>query len=217
MSRRGERDEERGGAERNRLLAEVEEEFSSRVVHQVKTPLAIMHGYARTLLEQELPDEDRRWFLRVIAEQSKRISVMIDTLEELQRVHHASPRRAADLGETLRLATARVHAVFPDRRVEFKPGSGSGVVVRGEERWLARAFEEAIASLLVEGDGPAGVEIRVRRGPSVSVSIQGPVEPAGKGLGLYLARRVAEQFEGRLVRRGSRLTFHLRPMEDRGR
>jgi nitrogen-specific signal transduction histidine kinase len=55
-------------------------EFVSRAVHELKTPLSVIHGYARTLLDTELPESDRRWLLQTIAEQSHKVASMLDAL-----------------------------------------------------------------------------------------------------------------------------------------
>jgi signal transduction histidine kinase len=67
-------------------------EFVSRAVHELKTPLSVIHGYARTLLETELPESDRRWLLETIAEQSHKVASMLDALAK--RYQDAGPARS---------------------------------------------------------------------------------------------------------------------------
>jgi signal transduction histidine kinase len=50
-----------------------------RLAHELKTPLATVHGYAMTLRDQEdLPQESRRWLLDVIVSECERMTRMID-------------------------------------------------------------------------------------------------------------------------------------------
>jgi signal transduction histidine kinase len=54
-----------------------------RLAHDLKTPLATIHGYAMTLLDQkDLPEESRRWLLEVIARECERMTGMIEELRE---------------------------------------------------------------------------------------------------------------------------------------
>jgi signal transduction histidine kinase len=54
-----------------------------RLAHDLKTPLATIHGYAMTLLDQkDLPEESRRWLLEVIARECEGMTRMIDDLRE---------------------------------------------------------------------------------------------------------------------------------------
>jgi signal transduction histidine kinase len=54
-----------------------------RLAHDLKTPLATIHGYAMTLLDQkDLPEESRRWLLEVIVRECERMTGMIEDLRE---------------------------------------------------------------------------------------------------------------------------------------
>jgi signal transduction histidine kinase len=195
--------------ERQRLLEEVERDFWSHVVHELKTPLALLHGYATTLLERELPEEQRRWFLQVIAEQSVRLSEGIDRLREVRRLERAAANGRADAADALREAVRRVDEAAPGIRVSVS-GDSSAVPVTGSGPWLVRAFEELLV-LVAAADPVNGVRVRLRRGTPVSVTFatEGKVRLAG--LELYLARRVAERFGGSLTARAGKVTVRLAP------
>jgi K+-sensing histidine kinase KdpD len=50
-----------------------------RLAHDLKTPLATVHGYALTLRDQEdLPEDSRRWLLDVIVRECERLTRMIE-------------------------------------------------------------------------------------------------------------------------------------------
>jgi signal transduction histidine kinase len=52
-----------------------------RLAHDLKTPLATIHGYAMTLLDQkDLPEDSRRWLLEVIVRECERMTRMIEDL-----------------------------------------------------------------------------------------------------------------------------------------
>ena len=61
--------------ERDRLT-----ELAARMAHEVKTPLAVIQGYARTVLEADLTEDERRWFLEAIANQAERLARILDAL-----------------------------------------------------------------------------------------------------------------------------------------
>ena len=192
--------------ERERMLAELERDFASRVVHQVKTPLALMHGYAMTLLERDLPDEQRRWFLEVIARQTHELSDALDRLDELRRLHDAPQGGTTALGEALQVAVERVGEERPDLIVSLPPGGGSRTRVAGPARWVTRALVECLVAA-AEAGGP--VSVRLRGGRAVTVTIEGDGTIREHGLGLYLAQRVAERFGGGLTVRDGRITLRF--------
>ena len=195
--------------ERRRLLEEVEREFWSHVVHELKTPLALMHGYATTLLERELPEEQRRWFLRVIAEQSVRLSEGIDRLREVRRLDRAAADGHADAAEALRQAARRVDQAAPGIRMSL-PGDSGPAPVRGSGPWLVRAFEELLL-IVAAADPVNGVRVRLRRGTPLTVTFATGGKLRLAGLELYLARRVMERFGGSLTARAGRVTVRLAP------
>jgi signal transduction histidine kinase len=200
--------------ERQRLLEEVEREFWTHVVHELKTPLALLHGYATTLLERDLPEEQRRWFLQVIADQSLRMSDGIDRLREVRRLERTEAEQVGDAAAALQEAVRRVHQA--DLGVQISvTGDDRRIPVRGSSRWLVRAFEEVLAAAAPGGGegGGEGVTVRVRRGPVVSVTVTTLDQVRLSGLGLYLARRVAERFGGSVTARPGKITVRLVPAE----
>jgi signal transduction histidine kinase len=213
-SRRSQQAGRSSGAERERLLEEVEREFWSNVVHELKTPLALMHGYATTLLERDLPEEQRRWFLQVIADQSVRLSEGMDRLREVRRLDRAETDGVVDVSAALRQAIQRLDVDFPGLRVKVV-GDGRPVPVKGSDRWLVRAFEELL-SLTAPADPVNGVRVVLRQGTTVSVTFATEGKVRLSGLELYLARRVVERFGGSLTARTGKITVRLAPAERQG-
>lgn len=196
--------------ERQRLLEEVEREFWTHVVHELKTPLALLHGYATTLLERDLPEEQRRWFLQVIADQSLRMSDGIDRLREVRRLERTEAEQVGDAATALQEAVRRVHGAGLGVQVSVT-GDDRAVPVKGSNRWLVRAFEELLAAAAPSGS--EGVTVRLRRGSVVSVTVTTQDQVRLSGLGLYLARRVAERFGGTVTARPGKITVRLVPAE----
>jgi signal transduction histidine kinase len=211
-SRRSQQVERSSGGERERLLEEVEREFWTFVVHELKTPLALLHGYATTLLERNLPEEQRRWFLKVIADQSIRLSEGIDRLREVRRLERAEANGVADAAAALRLAVRRLDEVLPGVPVS-SAGDRTRAPVQGSELWLVRAFQELL-TLASAADPVKGVHVQLRRGSTVSVTFATDGKIRLSGLELYLARRVAERFGGSLTARPGKITMRLVAVEE---
>jgi hypothetical protein len=210
-SRRSQQVGRTSAGERERLLEEVERDFWSNVVHELKTPLALLHGYATTLLERDLPEEQRRWFLQVIADQSIRLSEGMDRLREVRRLDRAQTDGVADAAAALRQAVRHLDATLPGVKVTVA-GDGRPVPVKGSDRWLVRAFEELL-SLTAPADPVNGVRVLLRQGAGVSVTFTTEGKIRLSGLELYLARRVAERFGGSLTARVGKITVRLAPAE----
>jgi signal transduction histidine kinase len=69
--------------ETNRL----KDEFVSMVSHELRTPLASIKGYSRTLLADDGWDDDtREEFLSIIAEESDKLTDLVENLLEMSRI-----------------------------------------------------------------------------------------------------------------------------------
>lgn len=70
--------------ETNRL----KDEFVSMVSHELRTPLASIKGYSRTLLaaREEWAEPERREFLHIIADESDKLTDLVENLLEMSRI-----------------------------------------------------------------------------------------------------------------------------------
>jgi len=74
-----------------RKLETVRNDFVANVSHELRTPLTSMVGYLDTLLESDIKDpETRDKFLKIIKEETDRLSVLIKDLLNLSRIESQS-------------------------------------------------------------------------------------------------------------------------------
>jgi signal transduction histidine kinase len=179
----------------------------SLACHDVRTPLATVHGFVKTLQRQlELePPADR--YLEMIGLASMQISELLDELSLAARI--ASGRydpalRAADTLELARNAQARLEGVTV---------TGEGATIETDVEAVDRGVSALVQCTLRHG-GLEAVDVRVR-GPEVDVS---PVTPASapvvlgedlRDLGAAVAVRVIQRLGGDVHVEGETLTIRL--------
>jgi PAS domain S-box-containing protein len=212
---------------RFREADEIKSTFISVISHELKTPVALIKGYADTLTRQDAhwDPETARDSLAVIVEEADRLNALIDNLLDATRLEAgALPMERADVAldalacrvaERFRTQTESHEIVvqFPE---EFPLVEGDPVRL---EQVLSNLVSNAIKYSLEGGR----IEISGRAKPSevtVTVSDQGegiPIEEQtrvferfyrgareqrgrtpGAGLGLYLARAIVEAHGGRM-------------------
>jgi len=72
---------------RQKNLENVRRDFVANVSHELRSPLTSLAGFIETMLDGEVPDEAMRTrFLRIMDEEAKRMSRLIDDLLSLSRV-----------------------------------------------------------------------------------------------------------------------------------
>lgn len=180
----------------------------SLAAHDLRTPLATVHGFARTLLgSAELPDPAPR-YLGMIDEASVQLSELLDLLGLAARIESGRYDPVVREADSLGLAHAAAEA---GGEAISASGDGSQVLVDVE------AVERSLTHLAVACLRHGGVEAVQLRVTGVEVRI-GPVAPAAAGvvlgeelkdLGAAVGVRLVRALGGSVVLVGGELVVTL--------
>jgi two-component system, OmpR family, phosphate regulon sensor histidine kinase PhoR len=164
-------------------VADMRRDFVANVSHELKTPLAAIRGYAETLRDGALQEEEtaRRFTERLIW-QTRRLQALLDdllTLSRLEGIGQPREREPVDLAALAQRATEVLAAAARERgiRVEVRdqgaprlPGDADGL-----ERLLVNLLDNAI-----KYNRPGGeVVLRLARGETAVL-----IEVADTGIGI---------------------------------
>lgn len=196
-----------------------ERAFTADVSHQLRTPLTGL----RLRLERAATDDETGAVEAALVEVD-RLQDTVDQLLALSRDRQPA-RSELDVGQVLASAEGR----WSDRyalagRSLTITGTGELPTAAGSEVSMAQILDVLLDNSLLHGDGPTTVLARVApggvvvevtdTGPGIRADRLGAVftrrDGAGHGIGLALARRLAEADGGRLLLvSGVPPTFHL--------
>ena len=217
---------ERKTVEELRRLSALRADFVSLVSHELRTPMAAVIGSARTLQQRwrELSADQRESFLELIAGETGRLATLISDVLDTSRIEAGTFSfrfSDVDLAQLVRdsVATAQLGQdevrLLADVREPLPQ-------VRGDSERLRQVLMNLIDNAVKYS--PAGDEVEVRaytedgrarvdvrdRGPGIAkedqrlifekfgrVSGSGATRP-GTGLGLFIARSIAEAHGGSL-------------------
>ncbi len=198
-------------------LDQLKDEFIATVSHELRTPLTAIRSFAELLhMRPGMPEEERREFLRLLMEESQRLSRLVNRVLDLAELQ-AGPglkREPLDLAslaqEALKLSTPLLAerglgvetclepAILegdPDRLLQLLLNLLSNAARHAKSRVWVRTYSEGGQSRLeVEDDGP-GVPPEMREAIFESFRKLGK---GGTGLGLAICRRIAQAHGGRL-------------------
>lgn len=222
-------DLERAALERLRQLDQLKDDFVATVSHELRTPLTSINGYAQTLLLRDgaLTEAERRTFLEVIVRQCSRLSTIVESLLLVSQVESGRLATRKDFvlfNETLHDACEAANATG---RVRLEMLDGAGLIT--DQFRLHHILRNLIENACKYSPGESQVLVRVAPAEGVAVGIEvldsGPGIPEGAeeavferfrrlsdpgmskvpgtGLGLYIARRFANDLGGDITVRRS--------------
>jgi len=195
-------------------------EFVANVSHELRSPITSIRGFAEGMADGVIPEEDRPRYLRLVADESKRLSSLIDDLLALSRLERedAKPETTVfDVNEMLRRAVIRRMNDLEERKIdvscEFEEDSCpvradsdriEQVVINlldnaikftpeGGKITLESAAEGGLALITVRDSGPGvAPEDREKIFDRFFTADKAHTSGKGTGLGLSICRRIME-------------------------
>ena len=107
-----------------KTLADVEEgrrEFVANVSHELRSPITSIRGFAEGMADGVIPPEEQPKYLRLVADESKRLSSLVDDLLALSRLEREDAKpdwSVFDINEMLRRAIIRRMDDLDKKRIE---------------------------------------------------------------------------------------------------
>jgi signal transduction histidine kinase len=217
---------ERRTVEELRRLSALRADFVSLVSHELRSPMAAVIGAARTLEGRwrELTADQRGAFLALIADETDRLATLIGDVLDTSRIEAGTfsyAFRDVDVGELVRETVSAAALGREDVTVAAQPVVALPAVRADRER-LRQVLDNLIDNAVKYS--PAGQEIEVSawaedghvkvavrdHGPGIALdqqklifekfgraNVSGVGKP-GTGLGLFIARSIAEAHGGSL-------------------
>jgi len=211
----------------NRMAEELEntellrKDFINNFSHEFKTPIVSIAGFAKLLQRSELPDEVRAEYLKVIEEESLRLSEMATNVLNMTKVDnqaYLTDTVRYNLSEQIRNCILLLLSKWEKKEIEFELEFDEIEVIANEEL-LKQAFINLIDNAIKfsEPGGTVAVEIHeTAYTTSVTVKNHGPEIPEerrewifnkfyqadeshateGNGVGLAVVKKVMDLHNG---------------------
>ena len=204
-------------------LEHVEEgrrEFVSNVSHELRSPITSIRGFAEGMADGVIPEEEHPKYLRLVADESKRLSGLINDLLAMSRLEKDDAKlemSVFDINEMLRRAIIRRMTELDEKKIDIacEPETDPCYVRADRDR-----IEQVVINLLDNAIKFTGVEGKITlasrvRGDKAEITVRdngiGVAEEdrdkifdrfftvdrahtagTGTGLGLSICRRIME-------------------------
>lgn len=242
-SLRGVLEREREVAARLRAMDKTKDEILSVVAHDLRGPLTVLDGLLETLDDAwgELSSDDKREAIRRMVHSTARLRGLVDDVMDVTRIDTGDLRYEIAAFDADALAAGVVDDVAGTgrARVRVEPSATGAAMAWGDEQRAWQVLANLLSNALKFSPADAPVCLRVvdthtgevrfeveDRGPGVPPEDQERIfdkfsrasaargRSEGTGLGLYIARSLADGQGGRIhveseIGRGSTFTFVL--------
>lgn len=105
-----------------RLNDMLKDEFISTVTHEMKTPITSIRAFSEILMDEDLPEEDRKRFLDIIIQETNRMTRLIDQVLDLERFDSGKQKlnlEKTDLAILVLQASESMLQVFKEKNIQF--------------------------------------------------------------------------------------------------
>jgi two-component system, OmpR family, phosphate regulon sensor histidine kinase PhoR len=212
-----------------RRLARMRTDFVANASHELRTPLASLLGFIETLQGPARDDaEAREKFLRIMGEQARRMSRLINDLMSLSRIElslHLQPQTRIDLAAIVVQVCDTMTPLAKEQGVALTlKREAMDACVLGDRDELIRVFENLVENALKYGAAGKRVEVTLSTvageaavsvrdfGPGIAsehlprlterfyrVDVEKSRGQGGTGLGLSLVKHSLARHRGTLV------------------
>ena len=114
-------------------------DFINNYSHEFKTPIASIKGFAELLMEKELPEADQKQYLKIIADESGRLSKLASNTTLLSRLSSqqiVSGAEEYDLGAQLRECSILLSGKWLDKEINFDGESIPSMLYHGNKEMM---------------------------------------------------------------------------------
>jgi two-component system sensor histidine kinase VanS len=212
--------------ERQKQIDETRKEFISNVSHELKTPIALIQGYAEGLKLNVIENEaDRNFYCDVIMDEIAKMNKLVRDLLDLSEIDSGYlqlDKEVFELGQLTEAVLEKYQLIFKDKEISLEFEKNYNAFVAADiyriEQVLVNYINNALAH--INGNKILRVSITVENG-RVKVMVFNSGNPipetaleriwfsfykvdkartranGGSGLGLSIVRAILEQHQGR--------------------
>ena len=220
------------------LNDQLKDEFISTVTHEMKTPITSIRAFSEILLDEDLPEEDKKKFLEIIIKETQRMNRLIDQVLDIEKFDSGKQKLnllSTDLRIIILQAAESVDQLFkekgivftikmdlPDIELELDEDRIKQVVLNllsnalkfASTKVELLAYQEegsAVIKVIDDGLGVPDEEKPYLFDKFFQAKNQTQKKPVGSGLGLAISKKIIEYHGGKInvEREGNNTAFYF--------
>ncbi|WP_163102337.1 sensor histidine kinase [Peribacillus alkalitolerans] len=220
-------------------LEEMRQEFVSNVSHELQTPLASIQGFSQTLKAETLTEDQRKEYLSIIENESRRLSLLskqLLTLASLDKDKEAIEMHTFDVADQIKQVLFLTEWNWREKELAMDLDIPS-TFIHGDQRLLHQVWTNLLTNCIkfTEHGGTISIQLsEVNRVCHIDIKDSGigidetdlpnifnrfykadksRSRKEGSGLGLAISKKIIEMHNGTITAEstlGKGTTFHIR-------
>ena len=160
-----------------RDLEDRRQQFVAAASHDLKTPLALIGGYAEAIAQDISPEENARYLAAIEQETSRMNALVREMLDytRLDRTDELQNRKTVDLSALTRSLLEEYAPLFENRRLSAD--IADGVRIRGDETLLRRAFGCLLENAAKYSPENGRVAVTLRQAQQALLTVENDCDP----------------------------------------
>lgn len=133
---------------RRALLEERQRDFTNAIAHEMKTPLAVIRGFAENL-DEDINKEKRKYYLEQIIGQTERMDDMVKEMVYISRLDsekYTPAKEEISVRALLRGIVDAYSTQLEEKQIELHISCRDDFLIKGEKRFIEKAFSNLIAN-----------------------------------------------------------------------
>jgi len=183
----------------NRMINELKKidtlrkDFVSNVSHEFKTPIASIQGFAQLLQQDDLSDENRKEYARIISEESSRLSHLTSSMLKLSKLENQEiiqKHKGFYLDEQIRKCILLLEPEWSKKSIDWEINLDRAMITADEEL-LQQVWINLLSNAIKfsSNDGKIIVSLNhLKEGVEISI------RDFGKGMSSKTKERIFEKF-----------------------
>jgi signal transduction histidine kinase len=157
--------------EKKTAIDEMRKEFLSNVTHELKTPIALIQGYAEGLIDNINDDaQGREFYASVIVDEAQKMNMMVKKLLTLNQLEFGKAQIEFDRFDIVTVIKSVINAadiLIRQKEIKVVFDEDSPVYVWADEYMIEEVITNYLSNAINHIDGQKVIEIKLIRYPDV--------------------------------------------------
>ena len=151
-------------------IDEMRKQFISDVSHELKTPIALIQGYAEGLVENvNTDDESRKFYAEVILDESNKMDTLVKQLLELMKLEYGKREfnnSKFNIVELINEVIRKCKVMIEEKNIEIKFATKDEIMAYADEFYIEQVVTNYFTNAIKhaeEVNGKKYIEVRIEK------------------------------------------------------